>query len=295
MMESSKYLDKEVLSLGLKQRDKTGVYRTDFTKHVVLITGGTSGIGREIAAAYMRAGASVALVGQNEQRGMQAEKTIGALKRSAGQQCVFFPGDVSSRTDLDRVLGQIEERFGVLNAVVCSAGIGRKATLLETSEADLASLYRVNVQGAITTVQASAKLLKQSSGAVVLISSDAGISGENLAGAYSVTKAALNMAGKMLALDLAPDGVRVNVVAPGDIAPGMKTMVKAGETLRAEDDYLSWPLPPIGRYGRASDVADAVLFLTSASASFITGSVLLIDGGMRAGFLHGAPSESPSR
>ncbi|MCK9909670.1 SDR family oxidoreductase, partial [Microbacteriaceae bacterium K1510] len=190
-----------------------------------------------------------------------------------------------SQNDVNRVITQIEERLGCLHTVVCSAGIGRKATLLETSEEDLTNLYRVNVLGAIMTVQAAAKLLQQSKGSAVLISSDAGISGENQIGAYSVTKAAVNMAGKMLALDLAADGVRVNVVAPGDIAPGMKTMLKVGETVRDSEDYTSWFLPPIGRYGEAEDVAGAVLFLSSPHASFITGSVLLVDGGMRSGFL----------
>src|SRR5579875_3172486 len=130
-----------------------------------------------------------------------------------------------------------------LDTMAEGIGIGRKATLLETSEDDLSRLLRVNVQGAIVSVQAAADMLSESAGCAILISSDAGIAGEQSIGAYSVTKAAVNMAGKMLALDLAPRGVRVNVVAPGDIVPGMRTMVHVGESERPPDDHLSWPIP----------------------------------------------------
>lgn len=255
-----------------------------FKGHVVFITGGTSGIGYGIAAQYVKSGASVILLGTNQVRGEKAAQALEAFAAETGQQVLFATGDVSCQADLKRAITRIEEQFGCLHTVVCCAGIGRKATLLETSAEDLERLYRVNVQGAIMTVQAAADLLKRSKGSAILISSDAGICGENHAGAYSVTKAAVNMAGKMLALDLASAGVRVNVVAPGDIVPGMKSMLKVGETVRDATDYLSWPTPPLGRYGEAADVAGAVLFLSSPQASFITGCVLLVDGGMRSGF-----------
>ncbi|RNB85460.1 SDR family oxidoreductase [Brevibacillus fluminis] len=268
-----------------KQENQTyNHWQTHFQDRVVLVTGGSSGIGYGIAEKFVQAGAIVVVMGTNEERGWQAERALEKLAPDSHQRALFIHGDVTSSEDLERVITYIDERFGQLDVVVCSAGIGRKATLLETTLEDLDRLYRVNVQGAVMTVKTAAKLLQRSEGSVVLISSDAGILGESHAGAYSVTKAAVNMAGKMLALDLAVHGVRVNIVAPGDIAPGMRSMLNVGETVRPKDDYLSWSVPPVGRYGNAADVAGTVLFLASPEASFITGSILLVDGGMRAGF-----------
>ena len=118
---------------------------------------------------------------------------------------------------------------------------------------------------------------------MILISSDAGVEGEQAIGAYSVTKAALNMTGRMLALDLAPSGIRVNVVCPGDTLPGMRYLVRPGQTERPLDDYESWTPPPRGRIGVGDDTAKLVSFLVSSQADFILGAVVLVDGGSRAG------------
>lgn len=267
----------------------------DFAHAVALITGGTSGIGLEIARQFAIAGARVVLVGTDKARGRQAaeqlnKQTCDTSTRTAEQgmkseipHVLFLRADAASRSEMDQVVRRTAETYGRLDVVVCSAGVGRKATLLETTEDDLALLLRVNVQGAIVPVQAASKMLAESRGNVTLISSDAGVTGECDAGAYSVSKAAVNMATKMLALDLAHIGVRVNAVAPGDIVPGMRTMVRPGEISRKPQDYLSWRTPPLHRFGQAGDVASTVLFLSSDAAAFITGSIVLIDGGMRAG------------
>jgi NAD(P)-dependent dehydrogenase (short-subunit alcohol dehydrogenase family) len=119
---------------------------------------------------------------------------------------------------------------------------------------------------------------------MIHIASDAGIWGEQATGLYSVTKAAVVMLGKMLALDGGQDGVRSNVLCPGDIWPGMRHMDPPGGQDGAEADG-DWPVPPIGRIGQASDVAAAAVFYASAEAEFITGTTLLVDGGMTAGYL----------
>lgn len=257
--------------------------RTDgFQGRVALVTGGTSGIGFAIAREFALAGASVALIGTDKDRGREASERIKAVA-TASAEVVFYAVDVAEQSQLHDLMLRLAERFGRLDYLVVAAGVGRKAPLLETSAEDLRRLVQVNLLGAIMTVQAATPHLTKTHGAVVLISSDAGVLGEAHAGAYSVSKAGLNMAGKMLAIDLAEAGVRVNVVAPGDIVPGMRTMTSPQEPVRSGEDYLSWTLPPLGRYGEAEDVAQAVLFLCSSAASFITGSVLLVDGGMRAG------------
>ena len=121
-------------------------------------------------------------------------------------------------------------------------------------------------------------------GCMIHVASDAGIWGEQATGLYSVTKAAVVMLGKMLALDGGPDGVRSNVLCPGDIWPGMRHMAPPGQPDRGEGQG-DWPVPPIGRPGQASDVAAAAVFYASDQAGFITGTTLLVDGGMTAGYL----------
>jgi NAD(P)-dependent dehydrogenase (short-subunit alcohol dehydrogenase family) len=127
---------------------------------------------------------------------------------------------------------------------------------------------------------------------MIHIASDAGIWGEQAIGLYSVTKAAVVMLGKMLALDGGPDGVRSNVLCPGDIWPGMRHMGPPGQPDTA-DSGSGWPVPPIGRIGQASDVAAATVFYASDEAAFITGTTLLVDGGMTAGYLQREHSPEP--
>lgn len=256
-----------------------------FANSVVAITGGTSGIGFAVAEKFLDAQASVVVIGNNVERGCEAEERLHRIredKRLPGDPW-FLQGDVRNEDDMTRIMSSIQHRYGHLECVVCSAGIGRKARLLNTTAEDFNRLFQVNVQGAVTTVQAAAPLLVATGGSAVLVSSDAGIVGEPHTGAYSVTKAAVNMAGKMLALDLAAQGVRVNVVAPGDVVPGMRTMLQPGEAVRPTDDFLSWKLPPLGRYGQAQEIANVVLFLASQQASFMTGAVVPVEGGMRSG------------
>jgi NAD(P)-dependent dehydrogenase (short-subunit alcohol dehydrogenase family) len=123
---------------------------------------------------------------------------------------------------------------------------------------------------------------------MIHIASDAGVIGEDPIGAYSVSKAAVIMLGKMLAVDCGRHGVRSNVICPGDVAPGMREMLVPGEDERG-DDPSTWPIPPIGRIGEAADVAAAAVFLASDDAAFVNGAVLLVDGGMRAAMRAGSP------
>jgi NAD(P)-dependent dehydrogenase (short-subunit alcohol dehydrogenase family) len=128
---------------------------------------------------------------------------------------------------------------------------------------------------------------------MIHIASDAGVWGEQATGLYSVTKAAVIMLGKMLALDGGPDGVRSNVLCPGDTEPGMRHMAPPGRPGQDQqdqgqrdgtEDASGWPVPPIGRIGQAGDVAAAAVFYASDQAEFITGTTLLVDGGMTAGY-----------
>ena len=154
----------------------------------------------------------------------------------------------------------------------------------ETPLADYDRVMSVNVRGYLLYAQQAYPYLARSRGCMIHVASDAGIWGEQATGLYSVTKAAVVMLGKMLALDGGPDGVRSNVLCPRDIWPGMRHMAPPGQHDRGETGG-DWPVPPIGRIGQASDVAAAALFYASDQAGFITGTTLLVDGGMTAGYL----------
>lgn len=242
-----------------------------------VITGGTSGIGLAIAHRLARDGFDLLLTGRDRGRG---ERAAGEVRDAAGTDVFFSALCVEEWASYGRLLDEIGGR--AVDAVVASAGEGIEAHLLDTGRKEFDRLLSINVTAPVHLVQVLCPLLAGGA-AVVLISSDAGVDGEQEIGAYSVTKAALIMAGKMLALDLAPRGVRVNTVCPGDTVPGMRSMLRPGETKRGEEEYLSWPLPPRGRWGEAGDTAEAVAFLVSSRADFILGANLLIDGGSRAG------------
>jgi NAD(P)-dependent dehydrogenase (short-subunit alcohol dehydrogenase family) len=168
--------------------------------------------------------------------------------------------------------------------LVNNAGVGVTARLIDTPLADYDRVMNINVRGYLLYAQCAYPYLARDRGCMIHVASDAGIWGEQAIGLYSVTKAAVVMLGKMLALDGGPDGVRSNVLCPGDTWPGMRHMAPPGEQDGGEsgDD---WPLPPIGRIGQASDVAAAAVFYASGEAEFITGTTLLVDGGMTAGYL----------
>jgi len=201
-----------------------------------------------------------------------------------GGDAAFLRTDVTRRADLGRMLDLALQRNDGLDVLVNNAGIGVTARLIETPLADYDRVMNVNVRGYLLYAQHAYPHLAAARGCMIHIASDAGIWGEQATGLYSVTKAAVVMLGKMLALDGGPDGVRSNVLCPGDIWPGMRHMGPPGSQALAEGSG-DWPVPPIGRIGRAGDVAAAAVFYASAEAEFITGTTLLVDGGMTAGYL----------
>jgi NAD(P)-dependent dehydrogenase (short-subunit alcohol dehydrogenase family) len=246
-------------------------------KHV-LVTGGTTGIGFAIAERFLREGARVVVTGRDQELGLRAEAAL----RDAGQSW-FLAADAGDPAAVARSADLAAERLGALDVLVNNAGIGVEASLLRTPLADYDRLMDVNVRGYFLYARAAYPYLARRRGCMIHIASDAGIWGEQSIGLYSVSKAAVVMLGKMLALEGGPDGVRSNVLCPGDTWPGMRHMAPPGEEDRPESG--DWPVPPIGRVGEARDVAAAAVFYASDEAEFITGTTLLVDGGMTAGYL----------
>lgn len=243
-----------------------------------LVTGGTTGIGLAIAERFLHEGAAVVVTGRDPDLGQRAQ----ALLRGVGEAW-FLAADAA---DPAAVTGSAEAavaRLGALDVLVNNAGIGVQARLLDTPAADFDRVMNVNVRGYFLYAQAAYPHLARRRGSMIHIASDAGVWGEQAIGLYSVSKAAVVMLGRMLALDGGPDGVRSNVLCPGDTWPGMRHMAPPGEEDRPESG--DWPVPPIGRIGGARDVAAAAVFYASDEADFITGTSLLVDGGMTAGYL----------
>jgi NAD(P)-dependent dehydrogenase (short-subunit alcohol dehydrogenase family) len=247
-----------------------------------LVTGGTSGIGSAIAERFLAEGASVVVTGRDEALGAQA---LERLQGSGNGEAWFFRADAADEDDVDASVGFAVEQLGGLDILVNNAGIGVQARLIDTPIADFDRVMGVNLRGPFLYARACHPHLAARRGCMIHIGSDAGVTGEPDIGAYSISKAAVIMLSKMWALDGGPDGVRSNCICPGDIEPGMRHFAPPDGVEGWPYDSSHWQTPPIGRIGRATDIADAAVFFACEESSFCTGSVLLVDGGMKAGII----------
>ena len=243
-----------------------------------LITGGTTGLGRAIAGAFLREGASVVVTGRDETLGRKAEREL-----TVDGPAHFLRADAGDPAQIDASVDEAVALLGGLDILVNNAGVGVRATPLETPLAEFDRVMSVNVRGSFAYAQRCFSDLEARGGCMIHVGSDAGVLGEVEIGVYSVSKAAVHMLSNVLAIEGGRRGVRSNVIAPGDTEPGMRHMGPSKDRDRGDLDPADWPVPPIGRVGRAEDVAAAAVYLASARASFVNGVVLLVDGGMRAG------------
>ena len=249
-----------------------------------LVTGGTSGLGFEIARRFLEEGASVVITGRDLALGADAEASLGGFGAAK-----FLSADAA---EPDQVRASVDETvalLGGLNILVNNSGIGVVAGVLDTPQDSYDLVMDVNVRGPFIYAQAAFPHLEERGGSMLHVASDAGVMGEEDIGIYSVSKAALIMLSNMLAIEGGRRGVRSNALCPGDTAPGMRHMGPPGRD-RPEDDPAGWIVPPLGRVGQATDVADAAVFLCSPHAGFINGVALLVDGGMRAGMRTDRPA-----
>lgn len=242
-----------------------------------LITGGTSGIGFAIARRFLEYGARVVITGRDHNRGQTAAEQL-----SVHGPAFFVAADAASEKEVARSVIETEKHVGGIDVLVNNAGIGIVARLIDTPVADFDRVMAANLRGPFLYARAAYPYLAKGHGCMIHIASDAGITGEEVIGAYSVSKAALIMLSKMFALDGASDRVRSNCICPGGTEPGMLHIGPPEDPERGEKTD-SWLRPPLGRLGQPEDIAAAAVFFASDEASFYSGAVLLADGGVQAG------------
>ena len=222
------------------------------------------------------------VTGRDPERGAVIERQL-----SPSGQVKFLEADVRLPAAARDAVDETRRRFGALDILVASAGVGVVSSLAQTTVEDWETIWTTNVSGTLFVAQAAILAMKEAGrgGSIVLIGSDAGMLGERSIGAYSVTKAAVIMMTKVLALDGAGDGIRVNCVCPGYFEPGMRHFPdrsRAGADPE-QGGYTDPPAPPIGRYANVAEIAREILHFADAETSFCTGSILLVDGGATAG------------
>ncbi|MGE7417739.1 SDR family NAD(P)-dependent oxidoreductase [Methylobacterium tarhaniae] len=234
---------------------------------VALVVGGAKGIGLAVAERLAVEGASVVLTGRRAD-------DVEAAAAKVGRGARGLVADAALQEDLHRVVETVREAYGRIDALVLNAGISEPATLRDGTPEHFDRHFAVNVRGAVFGLQAALSAMGRG-GSVVLMGSIADAAGITPYGTYCATKAALRSYARTWTAELAPQGIRVNVVAPGPTDTAM--MASVPEEGRAA---LIAPIP-LGRMARSEEVAAATLFLLSDEASFVAGAELCVDGGMR--------------
>lgn len=243
----------------------------EFAGKSVLVTGGSSGIGLATVRRLVAEGAHVVVTGRRQ-------GALDAVAAEFGDAVTTVQGDVAVAEDVARVVAAVEARGAGLDLVFANAGGGEFAPLGEISWEHYRSTFDANVGGVVNTVQAALPFLSRGS-AIVLTGSNIDVKGSAAFSVYAATKAAVRSLARSWAVELVERGVRVNVVAPGPIGtPGLSGLAGGAEEVGALFEGLAAGVP-MGRLGAEDEIADAVLFLGSSRSSYVTGSVLYVDGG----------------
>ncbi len=240
----------------------------DFTNKVVVVTGSARGIGKSLAESFAKLGAKVVVTDLDQALCEQVAKEISA-------DAIGVKANVTSAEDIEALFQTAVEKFGRVDVVVNNAGITRDTLMIRMDEKDWDMVLDINLKGAFLVTKAAARIMmKQRYGRIVNISSVVGLTGNAGQANYSASKAGLIGLTKSSAKELCTRGITVNAVAPGFIETEMTHVLPAA----ARQAFLDRAL--VNRPGTPNDVAAAVLFLASDSASYITGQVLAVDGGL---------------
>jgi NAD(P)-dependent dehydrogenase (short-subunit alcohol dehydrogenase family) len=241
---------------------------------VVLISGGTSGIGLACAGELLARQWRVVIVGRDQEKGRRAREILAAPEETL----LFLPGDVSQETECQSVVEQTIAAFGRLDGLVTSAGQYAEALLDDVSAPEVQHLFAVNVFGTVFLCKKALPYLKRTKGSIVTVGSDAGLQGNVACSIYCATKGAVVAFSRSLALETAPHGVRVNCVCPGDVlTPLLERQLAADSSLTVASMKEQYPLY---RLAEPQEIAKSIAFLLSDDASFITAVALPVDGGL---------------
>lgn len=243
-----------------------------------IITGGGTGIGREIAMALAETGRPVAVLGRRIE---PLDKTSQDI-RAGGGIANPYATDIRHGVQVDGSVSRIIGDFGAVEILVNCAGVPRFATLADLEMSEFDDLMAINFRGAVLTTKAVLpSMLELGTGLIVNISSEVAARGTPTATAYGASKAALNYVTKVWAVELAPHGIRVNTVAPGLTDTEEGVMPSQG---MEREPYLEWMAQriPMGRPGQPTEAAALIRYLASPEAAYITGSIIAIDGGIAA-------------
>ncbi len=244
---------------------------TDLSGKTALVTGGSRGIGRAIVQRLASAGCRVAVTATSQ----KSADGGAAAAVDAGSEALAFAADVRDSARAQEVVGEIVEKWGGLDILVNNAGITRDTLLMRMSDEDIDAVVDTNLKGSLLYCRAVTKpMMKKRSGSIVNVSSIVGITGNAGQSNYAAAKAGLFGITRSLAAELGGRGIRVNAVAPGyiqtDMTNDLPEAVREGALTHI----------PLGRLGDPDDIAKGVAFLVSEEAAYITGTTLVIDGGM---------------
>ncbi len=247
----------------------------DLTGKVAIVTGTSRGLGKALAHGFADAGATVVGCSRNA---AEAEATAAEI-RAKGQPSFAMRCDTSVRADVEALVAETVRRYGRLDIMLCNAGVDRPKPALEVTDADFDHIYQVNLRGYFVCAQLAAKqMIRQGGGgAIVMNSSNASVVGFDNLAPYSASKGGTDLLVKTLASEWGPHGIRVNAFNPGY----MNSRQAGSEHLYTDDALVrrTKDLTPLRRYGEARELIGPAVFLASDAASFVTGVVLLVDGG----------------
>jgi NAD(P)-dependent dehydrogenase (short-subunit alcohol dehydrogenase family) len=245
-----------------------------------LVTGGNSGIGLATARLFVKEGANVVITGRNPE-------TLASAARELGPNAVTVAGDVTDLEALNRAVGTAVERFGSIDVLFANAGIGAATPVGKTTVEMFENVLRTNLTAVFFTVQAAAPHMGKGA-SIVLNGSVHAVLGAPGYSAYAASKAGIRAMTQVLAGELAPRGIRVNVVVPGAIrTPIWSGAAPTADAFAALEARMSKAIP-LGHFGEAEDIAAAVLFLASDDAKHVHGTELVVDGGHT-----GSPAGAP--